>query len=175
MKNEEMIFASISIIAGFIVLSTLTWALIKYPSEQVGGERFVRDEITVIPDLVHFKPITIIIISAFVCWLCALEALREYVIKLPILAKRLIFISSCVIAFIFSYEVLWNFFMWASAHILNPNLPLDLLNHQFNPSMTYPKNFVYVTKLYSLILAISIYSIFFIYTNMEEKVFRRQK
>jgi glucan phosphoethanolaminetransferase (alkaline phosphatase superfamily) len=174
MKNEEIIFATISIIAGLVVLSTLAWVFLKYPSEQVGDERFVMDEITIIPGLNHFKPITIIIISAFACWLCALEALREYIIKLPILIKRLIFISSCVIAFVFSYEVLWNFFMWASAHVLNPNLPLDLLSHQFNPSMTHPRNFVYATKLYSLILASSLYSIFFLYTNMEEKTYKQK-
>lgn len=170
MKNQEKIFSILSIIAGIIVLSTLVWAFVKYPSEQAHGERFVKDEITIIPNLVIFKPITIIVISAFVCWLCALEALRGNIIKLPMLIKRLLFVAFCVIAFVSSYEVIWNFSMWTSAHIINPNLPVDSLNH-LDP-IIFPKtsfNFVYFTKMFTLVLAVSLYSIFFFHTNMKEK------
>jgi hypothetical protein len=170
MRNEERIFAAISILSGIVTLSIVVWVLLKYPSEQVLGERFIKDEIRILPIFrIYFKPITIIVISTFVFWMCTLEALRKYITKLPMLIKRLIFISFCVIAFVFSYEVIWNFLMWTSAHIINPNLPLDSLYHQMNLSMRYPINFVEVTKLYSLYLVISLYSIFFFYANMKEK------
>jgi len=170
MKKQEKIFSILSIIAGIIFLSTLVWAFVKYPSEQAHGERFVKDEITIIPSLAVFKPITILVISAFACCLCALEALRGNIIKLPMLIKRLIFVAFCVVAFVSSYEVIWNFSMWTSAHIISPNLPVDSLNHDLDP-IVFPNtsfNFVFATKMFTLVLAVSLYSVFFFHTNMKE-------
>lgn len=171
MKNEEKIFAAISIIAGLVTLTIAIWALTKYPFEQVEGERFVRDEIQVLPILggIYFKPITIMMVSIFVCWACALEALREKLTGLPPTLKRLIFISFCVVALVFGYEVMWNFLMWTSAHIINPNLPLDSLNQQLNPTIVEPKNFVYVTKRDTLVLAIGLYSMLFFHENARKE------
>jgi len=171
MKNEEKIFAAISIIAGLITLTIAIWALTKYPFEQVEGERFVRDEIQVLPILggIYFKPITIMMVSIFVCWVCALEALREELTGLPPTLKRLIFISFCVVALVFGYEVIWNFLMWTSAHIINPNLPLDSLNQQLNPTIVEPKNFVYITKRDTLVLAIGLYSMLFFHENARKE------
>ena len=171
MKNEEKIFAAISIIAGLVTLMIAIWALTKYPFEQVEGERFVRDEIQVLPILggIYFKPITIMMVSIFVCWACALEALREKLTGLPPTLKRLIFISFCVVALVFGYEVMWNFLMWTSAHIINPNLPLDSLNQQLNPTIVEPKNFVYVTKRDTIVLAIGLYSMLFFHENARKE------
>ena len=171
MKNEEKIFAAISIIAGLVTLMITIWALTKYPFEQVEGERFVRDEIQVLPILggIYFKPITIMMVSIFVCWACALEAIREKLTGLPPTLKRLIFISFCVVALVFGYEVMWNFLMWTSAHIINPNLPLDSLNQQLNPTIVEPKNFVYVTKRDTLVLAIGLYSMLFFHENARKE------
>ncbi len=172
MKNEEKVFAAISIIAAIVTLTITIWAFAKYPFEQAEGERFVKDEIEVLPILggIYFKPITIMMVSIFVCWLCALEALRERIMGLPTTLKRLTFISFCVVALVFGYEVIWNFLMWTSAHIINPNLPLDSLNQQLNPTIVEPKNFVYVTKEYSLVFAISLYSMFFLHENTRKEV-----
>jgi len=172
MKNEEKLFAAISIIAGLVTLTITIWAFTKYPFEQAQGERFVKDEIQVLPILggIYFKPITMMMVSTFVCWLCALEALREKIVGLPTALKRLTFISFCVVALVFGYEVIWNFLMWTSAHIINPNLPLDSLNQQLNPTIVEPKNFVYVTKKYSLVFAISLYSMFFFHENTRKEV-----
>jgi len=109
-------------------------------------------------------------VSIFVCWLCGLEALREKLVGLPTTLKRLAFISFCVVALVFGYEVIWNFLMWSSAHIINPNLPLDLLSQQLNPTIVEPKNFVYVTKRDSLVFAISLYSMFFFHENTRNEV-----
>ena len=163
MKNEEIIFAVIAIIAGLVTLSFFVWMSIKYPSEKVRGERFVKDEIPILPIFgIYFKPITIMIISTFVFWACALESLRKYIMKVPMLIKRLTFIFFSLIVLVIGYELFWNFSMWTSAHILNPNLPLDSLSHQLNPAMTHPINFTYATKLSTLYIAISLYSIFFL-------------
>ena len=167
MNNEEKVFAAISIIAGLVTLTITFWAYSKYPFEQAQGERFVKDEIQVLPILggIYFKPITIMMVSVFVCWVCALESLREKLADLPITPRRLIFIAFCVVALVFGYEVLWNFLMWTSAHIITPDLPLDSLSQQLNPTIVEPKNFVYVTKRDSAILAISLYSMFFFHEN----------
>jgi len=170
MRNEQKVFASISIVAGFVTLAIIIWAFTKYPFEHVEGERFVKDEIQVLPILggIYFKPITIMMVSIFVCWLCALEALREKLAGLSTMLKRLTFISFCVVALVFGYEVIWNFLMWTSAHIVNPNLPLDSLSQQLNPTIVEPKNFVYVTKRDTLVFAISLYSMFFFQKIQEE-------
>jgi hypothetical protein len=172
MNKEEKVFAAISIIAGLVALAITIWAFVTYPFEQALGERFVRDEIQVLPILggIYFKPITIMMVSIFVCWLCALEVLRGKLMGLPITLKRLIFISFCVVALVFGYEVIWNFLMWTSAHIINPSLPLDSLNQQLNPTIVEPKNFVYVTKRDSLVFAISLYSMFFFHGLQEKRL-----
>lgn len=170
MKKDERIFAVISAIAGLITLIVFIWFSIKYPNEKVVGERFVKDEIPIFPIFgFYFKPITIIVISAFVFWMCALESLRKYLTNLSILIKRLIFISFWLIIFVFGYEVVWNLLMWTSLHIINPTSPLDFLYNKLNPSMLYPKNFTYVTKIDSLYVAIGIYSIYFFNQIMKGK------
>ena len=68
----------------------------------------------------------------------------------------------CLVALVFAYEVIWNFAMWSDARILGPNMPVDLLSNNLDPSITQPRNFAYVTKVDSLYVAISLYSVFFI-------------
>jgi hypothetical protein len=170
MKKDERIFAVISVIAGLITLIVFIWFSIKYPNEKVVGERFVKDEIPILPIFgFYFKPITTIVISAFVFWMCTLEYLRKYLMNLPILIKRLIFISFWLIIFVFGYEVIWNFLMWTSLHIINPTSPLDFLYNKLNPSMSHPINFVYATKRDSLYVAIGTYSIYFFSQIMKGK------
>lgn len=172
MKNEEIIFAAISIIAGLVVLSTLVWAFVKYPSEEVVGERFVKDEIQVLPinsDLFHLKPITILIISAFVFWICGLEYLRTRLMILPLPIKRLMFIFFAVIVFVFSFEFIWNFLFWASSHVITPSIPIDLLYHKLDPFMFHPRNFSYATKLSTFYVAMGLYSIYFFNQIMKRK------
>jgi hypothetical protein len=172
LKNEEKVFAAISIIAGLVTLTVTVWAFAKYPFEQVEGERFVRDEIQVLPVLggIYFKPITIMMVSTFVCWLCALEALRGKLTRLPGTLRDLMFVCFCAVALVFGYEVTWNFLMWTSAHIINPNLPLDSLTQQLNPTILEPKNFVYITKRDTLVLGIGLYSMFFFRRDTREVI-----
>ena len=68
-KSKEKVLAAISIVAGLVTLAITIWAFTKYPFEQAEGERFVKDEIQVLPILggIYFKPITIMMVSIFVC------------------------------------------------------------------------------------------------------------
>jgi len=136
MKNNEKIFSVISILSGLVLLIVVTWTFAKYPSEQALGERFVKDEILIFPyygNGIYFKPVTIIVISAFIFWACALEALRSRLTNLSVTAKQMLFILFCLVAFMSGYEVIWNFLFWNSTHILNPNQSIDTLNNQLYP------------------------------------------
>lgn len=167
MEDERKVLAAISILTGFLLLLVVLWAFIKYPAENAVGDRFVKDEILVVPIYgIYLKPITIIMILAFVFWMCILEFFRAYVRKISLVAKRLLLIAFCVIALLSIYEVIWNFTFWNSAHIINPSIPLDSLNNSLNTASKVSRNFVYYTKLDSLYTAIALYSIFFLHINI---------
>jgi hypothetical protein len=162
--EKELIIGLIAVISGLIALCTLVWVFIKYPSEKIIGERFVLDEISII-GIAHFKPITIIVSSAFVCWVCTLEALQSYLLSLPIIIKSLIFVFLIFSSFIFSYEIIWNFFAWSEAYILSGGkVHLDMIHHlpsQINPTQPGPYNFVFKTKEFFLYFASSLYGLYF--------------
>ena len=163
-SEKKFIFGLFAVISGLIALGTLVCAFTKYPTEKINGEKFVLDEISII-GLIHFKPITIIVSSAFVCWVCTLEALRSYLLSSSIIIKSLIFVFLIFLSFIFSYEVIWNFFAWSEAYILTGgNTHIDMLHHlptQTNPTARGPYNFVYATKKWFLFFTSSLYGLYF--------------
>jgi hypothetical protein len=163
LENARKAFAAISAASAVVVLSVVVWAFAKYPTEPAFGQRFVSDEIPIIPLLgVYFKPVTLIVIFGFVAWAFALEFVRERAERSPVAVSRLLVIIFSLVALVFAYEVIWNFAMWSDARILSPSTPVDLLSNSLDTSITQPRNFTYVTKVDSLYVAISLYSIFFI-------------
>jgi len=97
-------------------------------------------------------------------WACALESLRGLQERLSVRASRALVIIFSIVAFVFAYEVIWNFVMWSDARILTPDVPVDLLSNTLDPSITQPRDFAFVTKVDSLYVAISLYSVAFIQT-----------
>ncbi len=163
MEKARWLFPGVSALSAGVVVTVVLWAFSKYPAEAAFGQRFVMDEIAVIPWLgVYFKPVTIMVIFAFVAWACALESLRGLAERLSPNAGRLIAVVFCMVAFVFAYEVIWNFAMWSDARILSPNTPVDILSNNLDPSITQPRDFAYVTKVDSLYVAVSLYSVFFL-------------
>jgi FlaA1/EpsC-like NDP-sugar epimerase len=167
--KKDFAFGIITIISGLIIVGTLLWGFTKYPNIESCKERFVLDEISIL-GILYLKPITIIIYSAFICWLFGLESIRPYLTKLHITIKTLIFLFLCFLAFLSLYEVIWNFFAWSDAYILtNGNIHIDLLYHlptQTNPTASCSSNFIYTTKIQFLIMAISFYGIYFFHEIM---------
>ena len=165
MEKTRLAFASVSAASALVVLSTVLWSFAKYPTEPAFGQRFVMDEIAVIPWLgVYYKPVTILVVFAFMAWACALESLRGLQERLSVRASRALVIIFSIVAFVFAYEVIWNFVMWSDARILTPDVPVDLLSNTLDPSITQPRDFAFVTKVDSLYVAISLYSVAFIQT-----------
>jgi len=170
MKNEEIIFAAISIIAGLVVLSTLAWVFLKYPTEQALGQRFVKDEFIFHTPfyMFHFKPITILVISIFVFGVCGLESLRNHLLKLPLVIKRVIFIFFFTAIFVFGYETLHMFLMWtATITVTGEITSLDEIISKPNPLLPYSVNFTFITKWYSLLLFLSLYGLYFMHQIMK--------
>jgi hypothetical protein len=165
LENARKAFAAVSAASAVVVLAVAVWAFAKYPTEPAFGQRFVMDEVPIIPWLgVYFKPVTLMVVFGFVAWACALESLRAYSERMPVAVSRLLMVLFSLVALVFAYEVIWNFSMWSDAHILSPSTPVDLLSNSLDTSITQPRNFTYVTKVDSLYVAISLYSVFFIQT-----------
>jgi len=170
METSEKIFGIIAIVFGVIAIGVLIWGFTKYPTEKACGERFVLDEFPIF-GITNLKPITLLVYSAFICWMCGLESLRFYLSKLPFPIKRLAFVAFFFFVFVYSYEVIWNFFAWSEAYILEGGkIHIDLIQHlltQTNPKAPCPNNLVYTTKTQFLFLASSLYGVYFFHEIMK--------
>lgn len=165
LENARQAFAAGSAAAVVIVLAVAFWSFAKYPSEPAFGQRFVMDEVPIIPSLgIYFKPVTLMAVFGFIAWACALEPLRGRAEQMPAAVSRMLVVLFSLVAMVFAYEVIWNFAMWSDAHTLSPGTPVDLLSNTLDPSITQPRDYAYVTKVDSLYVAVSLYSIFFIKT-----------
>jgi len=177
----ERILGVISVVAGIVALSVLTWVIFIHPSEKVVGESFIKYEFTFhTPFYVfHFKPITIFVISAFVFWIFGLESIRTKLsTKIPLILNKLIFLFFIIVIFVFSYELILNFFFWAGAFILTSGEKhIDTLSYPMNPISLTPRNFNFITKIYALYLFCGLYGAYFFhqiikigqYFNLKEK------
>lgn len=159
--QKEVILGGIAIIFGLVALSTLAWTMMKYPTEQFPGERFALIKIPVLFTLL--SPISIITFAGFVSFACGLEALRDYLARLPASIKILAFVFCCFWAFAWSYEVIWQFSAWIEAYILaGGNVFVDqlhILPNQLSGDMAH--NFVYRTKEVFFATAAGIYGAYF--------------
>jgi len=178
-KNDKALFL-LSIVLGLVCL--LLWLHITFfidMQEQAFGEKWVFAEIVFLTisknvlntefDIVfEFKPITLLSFFGILYWILGLEYLRKFFIKIPILLRRLFFSFSIACTLICTYEVIWTFALWnakiTSLTIQNPNImsaDIDKLAY-LNP--IYPVNLNFSTKIFSLALFASIYSIYYFYS-----------
>ena len=178
-KNDKALFL-LSIVMGLVCLSL--WLHITFfidMQEQAFGEKWVFAEIVflIIPknvlntefDIVfEFKPITLLSFFGILYWILGSEYLRKFFIKMSILLRRLFFSFSIACTLICTYEVIWTFALWnakiTSLTIQNPKImsfDIDKLAY-LNP--IYPVNLNFSTKIFSLALFASIYSIYYFYS-----------
>jgi hypothetical protein len=179
-SREKLIFGIISIIASFVALITFLWVVLNRPPGNIYGEEFVSDEITFLQTsfgALYMKPITIITVSLFVCWIFGLESLRGHLSKLSYLQKRLIFFLLAIVAFIYVYETLLQLLSWNSVYILNNgSIHVDMLHHQPNQMISKtlkPYNFVFTTKNNYFYVACSMYGMFFFYKLTNANVHKK--
>jgi ABC-type multidrug transport system fused ATPase/permease subunit len=163
--RSEFIFALISIISGIIVLIILLYVFLIHPSEKAVGERFVTDELTFYTPIYqfHFKPITLFVIFSLIFLTFGLEACRtKLATEIPFFLKKIIFLLFFISIFILSYELILNFSFWVGTYILTSGeKPIDTLSYLMNPVSFVPRNFNFITKLYSLFLFFCLYGAYF--------------
>ena len=178
-KNDKALFL-LSIVMGLVCLSL--WLHITFfidMQEQAFGEKWVFAEIVflTIPknvlnaefDIVfEFKFITLLSFFGILYWILGSEYLRKFFIKMSILLRRLFFSFSIACTLICTYEVIWTFALWnakiTASAIQNPKImsfDIDKLAY-LNP--IYPVNLNFSTKIFSLALFASIYSIYYFYS-----------
>ncbi|MBS7658344.1 MAG: hypothetical protein QW476_01110 [Candidatus Bathyarchaeia archaeon] len=168
-KHELLLFKILAGIAGILGLSIIIKVLLSNPVEMAVGERFVIKEF-VFPTAIytfHFKPVTLLVIFGFLWWSLGLESFRNEIKKFPKWIKKLIFIFLALSSFVFAYEALHNFLLWMSFYTIYQG-NLDLLHHQINPAMPKPVNFNFISKIFSMFLAGSLYGLYFFHKLLKE-------
>jgi len=165
LESSRKVFAVFAAASAAVVVAAAAWAFSVHPTEPAFGQRFLMDELPVFPPLgVYFTPATLFVIFGFLAWGCALEALRGQAETVPAAYSRLLVVVFALVALVFGYEVIWNFVMWSAAHVLSPSVPVDNLSNSLDPSITLPRDYAYVTKVDSLYVAVSLYTILFLST-----------
>ena len=170
--TERLILLIIMIITGVFSLSILLWSVFTHPSETIEGEGLVDTQLAI--TVFNMKPITWLVMSSFVFWMCGLEFLYDMLLKFPKIFKLLMIFLFALILMIYTYETVWNFFIWDTAYELNQgDVHIDIvtpLTSQMNPTRIEPKfrtyNLVYITKRDALYVACALYGIFFFYRLM---------
>jgi len=130
------------------------------------GTNMVDREITLIPNLVYMKPITIFVITTYIAYVVGLTTMSNHVVK-KWNKKMLDFIDMLALtfAFISGYEILFNFTLWSAliSSITINGLPqdnIDLLYNSF-PNPDTPWNIVFATKIFTLIFSMCLTTLFF--------------
>ncbi len=138
-----------------MIFFTVIYYIVKYPVENVFGERYVNEQIPLLfPFFViqSFKPITLLVIFSFALWTTALEipAVRT---KLSGTYARII---TAVTAFVACYELVWNYAAWFTLWSMKGG-SLDALANTTHEHAGIPVSFNFATKIYFLTTAISLY------------------
>ena len=111
----------------------------------------------------HAKPVTYLVFSIMLAWLFGLEALRDKFLKISDLWMKIMMIIACLLAFAGGYETFWNFSMWSAMYSAEPTKNPDTFANTY-PNPRYPWNFVFATKMFSLLFFAAIYFIIFLMT-----------
>jgi hypothetical protein len=166
--SELNVYRILSAVFGVLGLAIMVKVILARPFEYAVGESFIMDELTLPTPFYtfHFKPITLFTILGFLYWTLGLEGFRNYFVKFPRVVKRLIIIFLATAAFVMMYEFIQNFFMWTSFYIMYGG-DLDKLYHQINPAMPKPVNFNFISKMFAMFFAGSLYGLHF-FMRMEK-------
>jgi len=171
-KNEQ-ISGIIAIFFGLISLSILLYVYFKYPSEQIIGEGFINEELQFLYTPFYrfqFKPITLLLITVLLFWMFGLESKFTYLSKIPVLFKKILFIFFCLVAFVYTFENIQNFFNWYSFFIINTGkIPIDKLISQIKPDMPKPLNYTFVSKINTIFWSGALYGIYFTHKLLKAK------
>jgi hypothetical protein len=164
-SRNEQIFGIISAFFGFVGLLILIYVYSKYPSEKVIGENFVKEELQFLYTPFYrfqFKPITLFQVSVFLFWMFGLESWYTKLSKSSELFKRSLFIFFCLVAFIYTFENIQNFFNWYSFFIIGAGKSsIDELIYQIKPNMPSPINYTFLSKINSIFWFGALYGIYF--------------
>ncbi len=157
---------AISIISGIIALCITIYYLLKYPSFEIYGEQFIKDEWAPIK-FVQFKPITLMFFFIFLCWGSFLQFIKPRLIGLNENWISFAILVFFLVLFASLYELLFNFALWGSlmsiSNVTNP----DILYNKF-PNLNTSVSLVYATKIIILLFSISAYSIYFLHDLCKE-------
>jgi magnesium-transporting ATPase (P-type) len=172
-NNNERIFGMISMFFGFLGLLILLYVYLKYPSEKVIGEGFVKEELQFLYTPYYrfqFKPITLFQIFVLLFCMFGLESQYTNLYKKPELFKRSLFIFFCLVALIYTFENIQNFFNWYSFFIINVGkIPIDELIYQLKPGMPSPINYTFLGKINNLFWSCALYGIYFTHRLLKKE------
>jgi hypothetical protein len=133
------------------------------PSGEVGAD-LVNVEVPP-PSLspIFFKPITIFYIAAALLLYSGLELNKERIGSLSLTKRTAIKAFAFIVAVIFVFEVGYNFVYWSgqiAAESVKGSLNPDLISNPF-PSLTYPINVVFASRLFVFFTIAGVYVFYF--------------
>lgn len=133
------------------------------------GENMVNNEIVIIKNILMFKPITLAMISGALGYLMVLDSITDpLTTDKRIVIARLAKIVAYAFLIISGYEFIFNMMIWSAYIALyGNNINIDLIYTQF-PYTKYSWNIVFATKLFFMILVISLGTIYYV-TRWERK------
>jgi hypothetical protein len=139
------------------IIIMIIFYIVKYPYEEMFGERYVKDQIPLIfPFFViqSFKPITLLAIFGFALWVILIESDRVS----KWMSKPLMQVFLATSAFISMYETVWNFLAWFIAWLLQGGA-LDTIANMTHEHAGIPVNFNFATKIWFLTAACFLYAL----------------
>jgi hypothetical protein len=139
------------------IIVIIVFYIIKYPNEEMFGERYVKDQIPLVfPFLViqSFKPITLLVIFGFALWAILVES--DKVGRWMSRPLTQVFLATS--AFIAMYEAIWNFLAWFTAWMRQGGA-LDMIANTTHEHAGIPVNFNFATKIWFLTAACFLYAL----------------
>ena len=112
---------------------------------------------------IFFKPITIFYIAAALFLYSSLELNKDRIRSLSLTKKTAIKVFAFIVAVVFVFEVGYNFVYWSgqiAAESVKGSLNPDLITNPF-PSLTYPINVVFASRLFVFFTIAGIYVFYF--------------
>jgi len=168
-KILRAIGIALVLLAAYLYIANfVTW--INEGGSKPLGENMVDKEIIIINNIIMFKPISLAMISGALGYLMTLESMRD---PLTSDGRRLIAKAAKITAYLFliisGYEFAFNMMIWSSYIVLyGDGANVDKLATKF-PYTQYSWNIVFATKLFFMILIISLATIYYI-SKWEAKV-----
>jgi len=165
LKKGSKIYLSLSLV--FLSIALYFFTTYWHFTPENFGYSLVSPEITASDSFLYAKPITLIVIFAFLFYAFLLEFLFDFFKVIRKEIKFLLSVLSFVLMFLYLFELFWQSVYWSSrAAVINAtsNSNYDSLTFPSTGlfGSKYPANIVYINKIDLLFFSLAAYTLYFL-------------